>query len=274
VTLEDHVGDIVRKARTSANVSAEAAAGAAGLEAAEYGALEETGRSAPKPDFQKLATLVGLHGQKLDQIAAGWLPRPADRARWRGLQQVSTSGNGMVVHCYLVWDASTREAALFDTGFDPQPAFDLIARHQLQLRHLFITHSHHDHVGGLEAVRARFPGIAIHTDMKGVPPQFRNRRDDCIRLGGLRITNRDTPGHAEDGVTYLVENWPGNAPAVAIVGDAIFAGSLGGARHLLDLAKQKVRDQILSLPADTLICPGHGPLTSVGEEREHNPFFI
>ena len=66
----------------------------------------------------------------------------------------------------------------------------------------------------------------------------------------------------------------GPAPHVAFVGDSIFAGSMGGAPAHGPLAKQKVRDQILSLPADTLLCPGHGPLTTVAEEKAHNPFFI
>ena len=61
---------------------------------------------------------------------------------------------------------------------------------------------------------------------------------------------------------------------VAVVGDAIFAGSIGRGNQSWDIAKQKVREQILSLPPATLICPGHGPLTTVAEEKEHNPFFV
>jgi len=71
-----------------------------------------------------------------------------------------------------------------------------------------------------------------------------------------------------------IGNWPDDASSVAIVGDAIFAGSMGGAKQLADLAKQKIRDQIFSLPAETLICPGHGPVTTVGEEKANNPFFV
>ncbi len=113
----------------------------------------------------------------------------------------------------------------------------------------------------------------MHTDARSAPPQHKNRRNDFIMLGSLRITNRDTPGHAEDGVTYVIGTWGDDAPHVAIVGDAIFAGSMGGAPQHSALAKQKVREQILTLPADTLICPGHGPLTTVAEEKAHNPFF-
>jgi hydroxyacylglutathione hydrolase len=113
----------------------------------------------------------------------------------------------------------------------------------------------------------------LHTDARGTPPQHRNRRNDFIMLGSLRITNRETPGHAEDGVTYIIGTWPDDAPHAAIVGDAIFAGSIGRGNQSWDLARQKVREQIFTLPAETLICPGHGPLTTVAEEKAHNPFF-
>jgi glyoxylase-like metal-dependent hydrolase (beta-lactamase superfamily II) len=109
--------------------------------------------------------------------------------------------------------------------------------------------------------------------MLGAPARSKNRRDEIVGLGSLRIANRDTPGHAEDGVTYVITGWPGGAPPVAVVGDAIFSGSMGGAKAHGSLAKAKVREQILSLPDDTLICPGHGPLTTVGQEKVNNPFF-
>jgi glyoxylase-like metal-dependent hydrolase (beta-lactamase superfamily II) len=113
----------------------------------------------------------------------------------------------------------------------------------------------------------------LHTSAKSAPPQHRNRPNDFLQLGSLRITNRDTPGHAEDGVTYIVGNWPEDAPHVAIVGDAIFAGSMGRGNQSWLLARQKVSEQILSLPDETLICPGHGPVTTVAEEKANNPFF-
>ena len=74
-------------------------------------------------------------------------------------------------------------------------------------------------------------------------------------------------------MTYLVGNWQEDAPHVAIVGDAIFAGSMGRGNDSWELARKVVREQILTLPSDTLLCPGHGPLTTVEEEKEHNPFF-
>jgi len=273
MNLEDHAGDVIRKARMMVKIEPSAAAKAAGLIESDYAALEDAGQCTKKPNFTALGELLNLNGEKLEAVASGWLPAKVDLSRWRQLRWISTEGNGMIVHSYLVWDEATREAALFDTGWEATQAFALIAQNKLQLKHLFITHTHADHIAALEDVRSRFPDALLHTDAKGAPAQHKNRREDRIQLGGLRITNRDTPGHAEDGVTYVVSDWPGNAPQVAIVGDAIFAGSMGGAPQHGALARQKVRDQILALPPETLICPGHGPLTTVAEQKAHNPFY-
>ena len=273
VTLEDHLGDMIRKGRAMSSVSASAAAHAAGTSEAELAALEESGRAVKKINFTSLAPLIGLNAAKLEGIANSWLPAEKDLSAWHELRVFTTPGNNLTVNAYLVWDEVTRDAALFDTGFDAKPVLDCIAENQLQLRHIFITHSHFDHVSALGGIREAFPKAKVHSGSKNAPVDQRNRANDFIHLGNLRITNRETPGHAEDGVTYIVGNWQEDAPHVAIVGDALFAGSIGRGNQSWDLAKQKVREQILSLPPETLICPGHGPLTTVAEEKEHNPFF-
>ena len=273
MNLEDHLGDIIRKARMMTNASPAAAAKAACMTEAELAQLEESGNTSNATDLSALGALVGLHPDKLGQIARGWLPTPKDLGTWRELRCFTTSSNGMAVNAYLAWDEVTREAALFDTGWDARDVLETLAENQLTLRHLFITHTHEDHVAALANVREKFPKVRLHSSAKSAPLDQRNRANDFIHLGSLRITNRGTPGHAEDGTTYIIGTWPEDAPHVAIVGDAIFAGSIGGGLQSWDLAKQKVREQIFSLPAETLICPGHGPLTTVGEEKAHNPFF-
>ena len=273
VTLEDHLGDIIRKARAMSGVSTAVAAKAAGISEAELSALEDSGCTAKKLNFASLAPLIDLNAAKLEGIANGWLPAGKDLSAWHELRVFTTPGNNMTANAYLVWDEVTRDAALFDTGFDPKPILDCIAENQLQLRHIFITHSHHDHVAALGALREKFPKVRLHMNSQTAPVDQRNKPNEIVHLGGLRVTHRETPGHAEDGVTYIVGNWQEDAPHVAMVGDAIFAGSIGRGNQSWDLARQKVREQILMLPPETLICPGHGPLTTVAEEKEHNPFF-
>jgi len=273
MNLEDHLGDVLRKGRLMTKVSPADAAKAAGLAEAELTALEDSGIIGKRPNFAALAGLIELNAGKLERLAAGWLPGENDMSTWRELRMFPTHAEGMTVNAYLVWDEVTREAAAFDTGWDARPILKTIEDNQLLLRHVFVTHSHHDHVAGLGKLRDAYPKVKLHSSSKHAPVDQRNKPNEIIHLGGLRVTYRDTPGHADDGVTYIVGNWQEDAPHVAFVGDAIFAGSMGGAPLRGPLAKQRIREQILTLPPATLICPGHGPLTTVAEEKANNPFF-
>lgn len=251
-----------------------AAAAAAGISEAALAELEKTGGTGGlKIHFDALAKCLGLQAQKLAGIAGGWRPAVPDLSIWHELRVFTSAGGDLTVNCYLAWDEVTREAALFDTGVDAQPVLDCLTANQLVLRHIFITHSHWDHVDLLPKIREAWPKARVHSGSKNVPVDQRNKPNEIVHLGGLRVTHRETPGHSEDGVTYLIGNWQEDAPHVAVVGDAIFAGSMGRGNPSYDLARLKVKEQILTLPPQTLICPGHGPLTTVAEEREHNPFF-
>ena len=171
MNLEDHAGDVVRKARAMAGVSAADAARAAGVSTAELEAMEDSGKVPASLNLAALAGLVGLHPVKLESIAKGWLPSEKDLGVWRELRQISTTEGGNTVHAYLVWDEVTREAAVFDTGWDATPILQLISDNQLQLRHIFITHTHVDHMAGLNKLREAFPKAQLHTDARSAPPQ-------------------------------------------------------------------------------------------------------
>lgn len=273
MNLEDSLGDILRKARISNHVEPGTAARAAGLEIAEYERLEETGVAPSGTHFDALGKLLTLSGPRLSGIAHGWRPEPADLTQWQCLEVITTAGEGMTVNAFLVWDPATKAAALFDTGFEADPIVELLGRHQLHLTHIFITHSHGDHVAALAPLRGRYPSARVHSGSVRAPKEQRLVAGEVISLGDLQISHRETPGHAEDGVTYVITGWSGGAPAVLVVGDAIFAGSMGGARDQLPLARDRVLGMILSMAEDSLICPGHGPVTTVGQERTHNPWF-
>jgi hydroxyacylglutathione hydrolase len=273
MNLEDHLGDIIRKARNAAGVSAEAAARAAALSVDELETLEAGGRCAGQPDFRALAELIRLHPARLEGIAGGWHPAERNLGRWRELRQVTTSQGGNAVNCFLAWDPGTREAALFDTGWEASPIISLVERERLAVRHLFITHSHQDHVAALKPLRSRFAEMAVHPGPRGGRAGARETVAAPVALGGLRVRRRQVPGHAEDGVVWLVEGWPDRAPPAVFAGDTLFAGSMARGFVSAALLRQSVREQVLSLPRDTLVCPGHGPVTTVAEELEHNPFF-
>ncbi len=219
MNLEDHLGDIISKARAMSNVSAAAAASAAGISESQLSALEETGHAAGlKIAFAALGKTIGLNPQKLEAIAKSWLPSPKDLSIWRELRVFTTAGEGLTVNSYLVWDEVTCDAALFDTGLDATPALDCIEENQLILRHVFLTHSHWDHVDALPQIREAWPKVKLHSGSKSAPVDQRNKPSEIIHLGGLRVTHRETPGHAEDGVTYLVatgRRTPRTSPSLA-----------------------------------------------------------
>ncbi|HAB19661.1 MAG TPA: MBL fold metallo-hydrolase [Verrucomicrobiota bacterium] len=273
MNLEDSLGDILRKARTSTQVPPEAAAQAAGLSSDDYSAFESTGIAPAALRFEPLGKLLTLGGSRLEELVRGWRPEPVDLSRWQRFEMVTTAGDDMTVNAYLAWDPTSRAAAIFDTGFEVSEFLKSIESNQLRLGDIFITHSHPDHVAGLGELRRRFPAARLHTGSPHAPTEHRLKPGETIALGNLRVAHRLTPGHADDGVTYVITGWAGEAPPVAIVGDAVFSGSMGGARDQLTLARTKVREEIFSLPEATLICPGHGPLTTVGQEIVHNPWF-
>src|SRR4051812_14358217 len=192
--LEDHLGEIIRKGREAANSPVTAAAKAAGLDVNEYDAFEKSGHLPGPANLQPLAGLIGLDAAKLQKIAAGWLPPSIDLGAWREIRVITTTQEGIKVHCYIVWDEVSREAAVFDTGWDAQPIIDLISEQQVQLKHLFLTHMDEDHVAAMAKLREFFPKLHLHTNSKNAPPQHRNRANDFLHLGSLRITNRETPG--------------------------------------------------------------------------------
>src|SRR5258708_23412117 len=196
MNLEDHLGDIIRKARAMNNISTSAAATAAGISESELAALEESGKVAVKINFSVLGKILELNPQKLEAISNGWLPSQKDLSQWRELRVFTTSGESLTVNCYLVWDEVQREAALFDTGLDAKPILDCIAENQLQLRHIFITHSHWDHVEALPKIREAWPKVRIHSSSKNAPVDQRNNPNEIGRLCGLRGASRRTPRHA------------------------------------------------------------------------------
>ena len=217
--LEDHAGDVVAKARQGRGLAEAEVAQAAGLDLAEYQALESTGRISGVVDWAALEKVLGLAPGRLGPLLKGWVPARRDLGCWRELRQVTTV-EGMAVNSYLAWDEASREAALFDTGWHAEPLLELVRHYDLKLTHCFITHSHADHVAALAELRRVCPGLRVRSSSPHAPVDQRNRPNDFVHIGNLRVTHRPTPGHAPDGVTYVIGTWPEDAPAVAIVGDA------------------------------------------------------
>lgn len=195
---------------------------------------------------------------------------PADSGLIDGLACFNTPFEDMTVNSYVVFDPATKTAAAFDTGADCSGMLDVIETRGLKLEQIFITHIHGDHVLKLDPLKEATGAKAWVSDREPTAGATPFKDGSEFEIGNLRVETRRTSGHSRGGVTYVVT---GLAERLAIVGDAMFAGSMGGGLVDYQEALRTNRESILTLPDDTVICPGHGPLTTVGEEKLHNPFF-
>jgi hydroxyacylglutathione hydrolase len=266
VPLEDFFPDIIGKAQRGLHLDDASLAQRSRLERDQIERLK-TGSGDPA-QVAALGTALDLApGALLESFEQRWEPA---EITLEGLAQFNTDLMGMTVNVYLVWDPSSREAALFDAGVEADQLFKRVKAEHLTIKAIFITHTHQDHVAGLAEIVARCQAPVFAPEAEPVSRSQRVREGFKHKIGSLEIEARLTNGHSAGGTSYLVT---GLAKPVIIVGDSLFAGSMGGAPNAYEQARKNNREKILSLPAETIICPGHGPLTTVANERVHNPFF-
>lgn len=271
IGLEDEAADILNKAQRGLHLSIEDLSERTGLSLEQIQALKQGTYDAKS--LEKLAFALNLDAPALNALAQGaWQPQKS--ANLPGFAMFTTryymTHGDMTVNAYLIWDPDTREAACFDTGSTCQPMLDYLQAHNLQLKKIFITHTHMDHLADLDRLQAETNGDCYGSAVEnplGLKPL---KHQDGFILGRLKIRVLGTSGHTPGGLSYFIL---GLEKPIVVVGDALFAGSAGGAPHAYDEALKNIRERILTLPQDTIVCPGHGPLTTVGEERAHNPFF-
>jgi glyoxylase-like metal-dependent hydrolase (beta-lactamase superfamily II) len=266
IPLEDNFNDIIGKAMRGLGLDDNAVAQRTGLNPTQVQALRDgTWDSA---SAERVAPVLSLNAAALAASAANSYC-PAE-VRIDGLAQFNTPFEDMTVNSYAVWDAKTREAVAFDTGADCTGILELLRDRNLTVSLVLITHTHGDHIYELDRLKEKTGAPAFVGDREPIPGADSFAAGRKWSVGGLSIESRLTWGHSKGGITYVVR---GLARPVAIVGDAIFAGSMGGGGISYADALRTNREEILSLSDDTIICPGHGPMTTVGEEKRNNPFF-
>ena len=189
---------------------------------------------------------------------------------------------------YVVSDPTTREAAILDVGFEPERVIEHVRRAGLTVRWLLATHAHYDHVAAMLPVQQALGGVfalhpadrpllsavAIQGSMFGLPPVavpdvgHELAEGQRIAIGGEFLDVLFTPGHAPGHVTFRNGDtlWSG---------DVLFAGSVGRTDlpgGSWDVLERSIREKLFPLGDALRVLPGHGPATTIGEERRHNPF--
>jgi hydroxyacylglutathione hydrolase len=176
----------------------------------------------------------------------------------------------MTVNAYLVWDPGTREAVAFDTGADCSAMLKRAEDDDLDVKLILLTHAHPDHVADLRRLRKATDAPVYISELEPEEGAEAIAEGKHFKVGTLAIEARLTSGHSPGGLTYVVT---GLERPFAVVGDSLFAGSMGGGNVSYQDALRNNRQKILTLPDETIVCPGHGPLTTVGKEKRENPFF-
>jgi hydroxyacylglutathione hydrolase len=266
IPLEDTYTDILGKAMRGLKLDDQALAQRAGVGVPELQTLREG--EFHSSTAAKVAPILGLNAVALTALAEKRYSPSAVNVD--GLEQFNTPYEDMTVNAYLVWDPATKEAAVFDTGSDASGILDEANAKGLTIKHIFITHTHGDHIFDLDRLKEKTGAKVWSPATESVDGTETFQPGQKWHLGSLEVESRLTWGHSPGGVSYVVS---GLTRPVAIVGDSIFAGSMGGGGISYDAAVKNNQEQILTLPPITVLAPGHGPLTSVGEEQKNNPFF-
>lgn len=173
------------------------------------------------------------------------------------------------VNTYMIGCEKTRDVILIDAGAD-SPEYDVFLRqHNATLIGIFLTHFHWDHDQELSSLVKKYD-VPVYSMTGKTPKGIQVREGGNIPIGLLENRILQTTGHTPDGITLVIED------KIAFVGDAIFCGSIGGTSS--DDNKQEemahIQNKIFTLPDECLLCSGHGPITTVGIEKNFNPIFV
>ena len=271
IPIEDFCHDVIAKAQRGYHISDEDLAARAEISLADLAAVKAG--QLRLAAIRRIARHLKLSPDALETLAKKEA-YPRAPVFPRGFAMFNTRDDDMTVNNYVVWDPKTREAAIIDTGADPEATalLDFVASESLRVKHILITHTHSDHIAALPRLAAATGAGVWSSEREPLdhPGAHTFGENAYFHLGVIAIKALSTWGHSPGQTTFYVQglSWP-----LALCGDSLFSASVGGSpTHFAEQIKN-TRARIFSLPKDTVIGPGHGPLTTLAHERKYNPFF-
>ena len=273
IPLEDELGDVLEKAARHARLSLEQLAEAAGIESERIQDAFDYRPELTPAELARLARVLHLNEVGLAALAGGQYPPPRTEGLPFSLYPLRMPFGIGVANAYLVGTGGDG-AILFDAGASHAELHRAWPARIRRLEAVFVTHYEAEHIGGLETVMAETGLAGFYGPRSGRWTQCRSLGEgESVTVGGLAVTALHTPGHAPEHNCYLVAPLARSQPAPLLIsGDLILAGSLGGGYFCCQRQLQHARRVLDLLAEDTVIAPGHGPLTTAGHERKFNPF--
>jgi len=267
VKLEDNILDILGKAQKGQGITDRDLCKVANIGVPELNSIR-SGRREPAA-LERISRALGLRPEPISAMAnENW--QPPSIALPPGVMMFTTPFADLTVNHYLVWDPASLKAVAVDAGTDADALFAALERHKLTLVKIVLTHGHGDHVLELDRIREKTKAPAFAPEAEPIPGCKAVKNGQHFKVGGLTITAHTVPGHSAGGTVY---EFRGLETSVAAVGDVIFAGSIGGVRARWKPSLESISAEILTLHPETILLPGHGPVTTVAHEKAHNPFF-
>ncbi len=272
IPLEDELGDVLEKAMTCAGLTPETLSEKSGVPASGIRDAVDYRPELGPSECRRLAEALGLNEVGLCALASGKYPLPGSEGLPFCVWPLRMAHGIGVVNAYIVGEGG--HTLLFDTGPGAGALESVWPASVRAVDAIFITHVEPEHAGGLGEAVEKFgvPRAFIPAGAE-LSPASPMGEGETFSSGPLRVTAFRTPGHCAMHNCYHVcsASLP-SSRTLLISGDLIFAGSAGGPYHCQKQLRAHLRRVLAAVPGDTVVAPGHGPMTTAGNELRYNPF--